>query len=122
MGEGGGGDYEQSSERPMYSSCGFVCMYTLAALEENRHQLQMLHEHDSCCFQGAGLHANITAYNRFVQGHVAGWMQTAVNLGNFHEFNFRDKVVAGMMIEKERAGALGRADFDHIPFDVLGRF
>lgn len=121
-GEGGGGDYEQMAERPMYSAAGFVEMYVLAALEAGRHQLQMLHEWDNCCFRGAGLHGPIRAYNRFVQQHVKGWMQTAVNLGNYHELNLRDKVVVGMMIEHKRAGTLGRKAFASLPFDVLPSF
>ena len=99
-GEGGGGDFEQDQPRPFYHACGWACLYTLAALDtpsavsdglNPRHSLQMLHEHDSCCFATAGLHANVTAYNRFVQGelakqaHGAGYFATAANLGNFHE-------------------------------------
>ena len=99
-GEGGGGDFEQDQPRPFYHACGWACLYTLAALDtpsavsdgtSPRHSLQMLHEHDSCCFATAGLHANVTAYNRFVQGelakqaHGAGYFATAANLGNFHE-------------------------------------
>jgi hypothetical protein len=42
--EGGGGDYEQQRARPMYNTCDFVCMYILASLEADRHQLQILHE------------------------------------------------------------------------------
>ena len=43
-------------------------MYVLAATGGTapRHSLQMLHEHDSCCFATAGLHGNISAYNMFV--------------------------------------------------------
>ena len=96
----GGGDFEQDQPRPFYHACGWACLYTLAALDtpsavsdglNPRHSLQMLHEHDSCCFATAGLHANVTAYNRFVQGelakqaHGAGFFATAANLGNFHE-------------------------------------
>jgi hypothetical protein len=118
-----GGDYEQDYTRPIYSAAGFVEMYVLAALEDGRQSLQMLHEWDSCCHRAGGLHDEIVAYNRFVQAHTRGWFQTIANLGNFHEVNFRDKVVLGMMIESKRAGVLGKtsraAGFGNIPFDVL---
>ena len=82
-----------------------------------------LHEWDSCCHRAGGLHDEIVAYNRFVQAHTRGWFQTTANFGNFHEVNFRDKVVLGMMIESKRAGVLGKtsraAGFGNIPFDVL---
>jgi hypothetical protein len=125
-GVGGGGDFEQSDARPMYTACGWACLYVLAALEPGRHSLQMLHEHDSCCFATSGLHDDVTAYNRFVQGELAtqpnaGWFQTAANLGNFHENNYRDKVVAALMIERlRREGGIIPAHFRDIPFDVLG--
>ena len=55
-------------------------------------RLQVLHEHDACCF-GAGSrpeatppitgtrHAQILAYNRAVQAESKGWMCTAVTTG-----------------------------------------
>ena len=57
-----------------------------------RRRLQVLHEHDACCF-GAGSrpeanppitgtrHAQILAYNRAVQAESKGWMCTAVTTG-----------------------------------------
>ena len=87
--EGAGGDYEQLQPRPFYSEAGgFLQMYIMAALEPHRYQLQIVHEFDSCCFRGGGLHPNITAYNKFAQGHVKGWFQTAVTAGNYHEVSF----------------------------------
>lgn len=125
-GIGGGGDFEQSDARPMYAACGWACLYVLSSLEQGRHSLQMLHEHDSCCFAAFGLHADIKAYNRFVQNELArqthggGWFQTAANLGNYHENNYRDKVVIALMIERlRREGGILSQHFDDIPFDVL---
>eukprot|EP00050_Salpingoeca_kvevrii_P013686 m.30486 g.30486 ORF g.30486 m.30486 type:complete len:381 (-) comp5226_c0_seq2:145-1287(-) len=115
-----GGDYEQLQERPVYNISGFVGFYVLAALEENRHQLQILHEFDSCCFRARGFHADIAAYNRFVQQHAAGWMQTAVTAGNYHMVNLRDKVLVAHLVERlRRNGRLTPADFDALPFDIL---
>ena len=57
----------------------------MAALEPKRYQLQIVHEFDSCCFRGGGLHPNITEFNKFAQSHVKGWFQTAVTSGNYHE-------------------------------------
>ena len=71
------------------------------------------------------MHANVTQYNRFVQGQLQaassmGWFQTAANLGNFHEVNYRDKVVIGTMIERlRRRGGITRAHFDDIPFNII---
>merc|ERR1712146_398625 len=98
---GAGGDYEQEQSRPMYSSVGgFIQMYILAGFQN--HQLQILHEYDSCCFRAAGLADSIITYNKFVQGHCArgGWMQTAVTSGNYHEVNLRDKVLIALLVEK----------------------
>ena len=98
-------------------------MYVLAALEPHRHQLQIMHEYDSCCFRGAGLFAKIKDYNAWVQGELGaagGWMQTAVTAGNYHEVNPRDKVLVSILIEKlRRHGQLTKADFASLPFDDL---
>ena len=124
--EGAGGDFEQSGARPFYSACGWICLYVLAGLEPGRHSLQMLHEHDSCCFATAGLHGGVRDYNTFVQGELAkqaggaGWFQTSANLGNFHEANYRDKVVVALMIERlRRRSGITRAHFQDLPFDIL---
>jgi hypothetical protein len=69
-------------------SCVALCCVMadiMAALEPKRYQLQIVHEFDSCCFRGGGLHPNITAFNKFAQSHVNGWFQTAVTSGNYHE-------------------------------------
>jgi len=129
-GEGGGGDYEQLYEgrrKDMYDACDFACMYVLAALEPHRHQLQLLHEKDSCCFAAQGLHGPIRAYNDFVQRQLAaqgagggGWMQTAVTAGNYHQVNYRDKVLVATVVERLRLqGGLSKADFSQLPFDLL---
>ena len=113
--EGGGGDWEQDSlpvrvagcsyapgaavpcanlpgqetgGRPMYTACGWACMYALAATpaatrDPPRFALQMVHQWDSCCFQAGNLHANITQYNKFVQSQLTdglSWFQTSANL------------------------------------------
>ena len=93
----------------------------MAGLEEHRYQLQIVHEFDSCCFRGGGLHANITRYNRYAQGQVKGWFQTAITAGNYHEVNPRDKVLVSVMVEKLRRnnGVLTSADFVGLPFDDL---
>lgn len=144
-GEGGGGDYEQARARSIYDACDFTCMYVLGALEPGRAQLQLLHEHDSCCFAATGLHPDIARYNAYVQGQLrlsaaaaaagsvtaggsavaagggAGWMQTAVTSGNYHEINYRDKVVVASLVERLRlnGGRVGKADLARLPFDLL---
>jgi len=118
---GAGGDYEQEQARPMFKAVGgYLQMYVLAALEEGRHQVQILHEYDSCCFRAASLHDEIKDYNAYVQTQVNGWMQTAVTAGNFHEVNYRDKVVIASIVERLRKkGKLTKADFVNMPFDDL---
>eukprot|EP01052_Picozoa_sp_SAG31_P045594 SAG31_NODE_8387_length_1461_cov_1.298091_2_plen_383_part_00 len=142
--EGASGDWEQNGlpvaagqglpgqptgGRPFYTACGWACLYILAATpaapasDPPRFALQMVHEWDSCCFQSANLHANITRYNQFVQSQLPSgqsWFQTSANLGNFHEINYRDKVTLGVMIERvRRKGGLTRRHFDDLPFNVL---
>eukprot|EP00035_Acanthoeca_spectabilis_P037152 m.43759 g.43759 ORF g.43759 m.43759 type:complete len:437 (-) comp8466_c0_seq1:2478-3788(-) len=118
---GAGGDYEQEQERPPYAVIGgYAQMYILAALESDRHQLQILHEYDSCCFRGAGLFDDIKDYNAYVDKNTQGVMQTAVTAGNYHEVNFRDKVLVATLIERlRRNGQLTKADFENLPFDDL---
>lgn len=46
---GAGGDFEQQQARPFWTAVGgYAELYVLAALEPHRHQLQILHEYDSC--------------------------------------------------------------------------
>ena len=42
----------------------------MAALEPERYQLQLVHEFDSCCFRGGGLHPNITRFNKYAQARL----------------------------------------------------
>lgn len=115
------GDYEQLAERPIYSICNFTCMYILASLEEARNQVQVLHDHDPCCFRAEGRHGEIKQYNAQVQAAgIQGWMRTAVTAGNFHQVNVRDKVIVSAVVEKLRANnRLTPADLNSIPFDIL---
>eukprot|EP00729_Bicosta_minor_P007347 gene7347-25692_t len=118
---GAGGDYEQNQARPMWKAVGgYLQLYILAALEEGRHQVQILHEYDSCCFRAAGLHDEIKEYNAYVQTQVNGWMQTAVTAGNYHQVNVRDKVIVAAVVERLRKkGSLAKADFANLPFDDI---
>ena len=97
-----------------------------------RHQLQILHEYDSCCFRGAGLLSDIRAYNEWAQEQIAnvssgsqmmmsaGWFQTVVTAGNYHEVNERDMVLVSYMLERlRRRGWLTKSDFELLPFDDL---
>ena len=85
----------------------------------------MLHEHDSCCFATDGLHDAIHEYNAFVQGELeklsgSGWFQTSTNWGNYHEINYRDKVVVSTMIERlRRTGGIKKTHYEDIPYDIL---
>ena len=50
-----------------------------------------------------------------------GVMRTAVTAGNFHEVNFRDKVIVASVVEAFRAQG-GRTipdNVEQLPFDIL---
>ena len=99
--------------------CDYECMYALAALEAHRSSVQIIHEFDPCCFHGHGRHGRILEFNARVQAQVAGHFETCPTVGNVHEVNPRDKVVAGMLIDKLRtSGRLQPADFA-LPFNTL---
>jgi hypothetical protein len=53
-------------------------MYALAALEPGRAQVQVLHNHDPCCYSAQHLHAEIKDYNAFIHGlaGIKGWCVT----------------------------------------------
>ena len=92
-------------------------------MEPGRAQVQILHEWDSCCFRAGGLHDNVRDYNVAVRGELrraaaaaaasssasaaaadgagaaAGFMQTVVTAGNYHQINVRDKVIVAVCVE-----------------------
>ena len=131
-------DFEQSDARPFYEHCSHVCMYArerpalrfcnsfnmyaLAALEADRAQVQVLHDHDPCCYSAEHLHAEIKDYNAFIRSipGIKGWFQTAVTAGNIHQVNYRDRVVVAWLIERLRAGgAVDEQFLKGLPFDLL---
>ena len=123
---GTGGDYEMNRERPYFEAVGgYAELYVLGSLEDDRCQLQILHEDDNCCFSAAGVHERIRAYNAHVQARGRGWMQTAVTQGEWHEVKPRDRALIGLMVEEMRGGRLGRAVLEErlrtLPFDLLAR-
>ena len=115
------GDYEQLAARPIYSVCNYTCMYVLAGADSGRAQVQLLHDHDPCCFRAEGRHDQIMQYNTAVQrAGIKGWMRTAVTAGNFHQVNLRDKTVVAHVIEMLRSkGKVGKDDLAWLPFDIL---
>merc|ERR1711907_409787 len=88
-----GWDYEQYCTQDWAQVCNYTCLYVLAALEEHRSSVQVIHEQDPCCFHGCGRHDRIREYNTYVQAQAQGLFQTCVTVGNVHEVNERDKVV-----------------------------
>jgi len=95
--------------------------YVLAALEAQRYSIQVIHEHDPCCFHGYGRHDRIIRYNQWVQGQAQGHFETTPTVGNVHEVNLRDKTIIGMLLDKFRMqdGILTQTDFKTIPFNTL---
>eukprot|EP01052_Picozoa_sp_SAG31_P022366 SAG31_NODE_1776_length_7300_cov_10.281905_2_plen_185_part_00 len=82
-------DYEQ------WGACGvdnvkkwpanYTEMYVMAALEPSRTSVQIIHEHDPCCFHGYGRHGRIIEYNKWVASQVQGHFETVPTIGNIHE-------------------------------------
>eukprot|EP00035_Acanthoeca_spectabilis_P007183 m.133454 g.133454 ORF g.133454 m.133454 type:complete len:444 (-) comp13837_c0_seq1:1123-2454(-) len=119
------GDFEQSVDRPVYSACNYTCMYVLAGLEQERQQLQILHEQDPCCFRAGrpNGHAEILGYNRNVQSQIDGWMCTAATEGNVHEVNLRDKTIIATALDQWDSGFLNlKQSCYSLPFNVLTRW
>jgi len=52
-GNGSMGDYEQRSAQ-IYKRANYLELYIMASHGQNRRQLQILNEFDSCCFSGTG--------------------------------------------------------------------
>ena len=95
-------------------------MYVMAALEPSRTSVQIIHEHDPCCFHGFGRHGRIIEYNAWVATQVEGHFETVPTIGNIHEVNIRDKTVDGMLLDNlHRKGQLGAADYATIPYNTL---
>ncbi len=115
-------DFEQQPLRRFYQECSFVCMYMLASLEKGRAHIQILHEHDPCCYSAQYMHPEIKQYNAFISNLSAheGAFQTVVTSGNIHQVNQRDKVIVALLIERlRRNGKVEQPDMAHVPFDLL---
>merc|ERR1712083_65866 len=77
--------------------CDYECQYTLASLEEERFHLQILHEHDDCCFAAAGRHIAVSRYEADVRARLSGlglsgWFTVATTSGSLHGVTFEDKM------------------------------
>jgi len=117
-------DFEQFCSRPYNEACDYECQYVLASLEKERTSVQMIHEFDPCCFHAHGRHDAIRAYNKRVQRQIQGHFETSATVGNIHEVNHRDKIVAGMLIDALDAhGVLSNeSGLGHLPFNTLRRW
>jgi len=116
-----GGDFEQMRERPIFDAVGgYVQLYILGTLERHRYQLQVLHQHDSCCFRACGLHEFILDYNEHTQARIGGWMRTVVTDSAAHAVNPDEARLAAQVIDQFHRGALGRHQMKAaLPFDIL---
>ena len=95
-------DFEQFCWNKWAGICDYECLYTLGGLEADRYMVQINHEQDPCCFHGAGRHGPIVAYNDKVRREIDGHFETVLTVGNVHEVNVRDKIVAGYLFERFR--------------------
>ena len=113
-------DFEQFCWNKWAGICDYECLYTLGGLEADRYMVQINHEQDPCCFHGAGRHGPIVAYNDKVRREIDGHFETVLTVGNVHEVNVRDKIVAGYLFERFRVqDKLTPGDFASIPFNTL---
>ena len=116
-------DYEQYCTNSWAQVCDYQCLYVLAGLEVNRYSVQIIHEHDPCCFHGYGRHDRIRKYNAYVQDNIQGHFSTVPTIGNVHEVNVRDKTIAGALIDRlSNTNVLTAADFESIPFNTLEKW
>jgi hypothetical protein len=113
-------DYEQYCSNKWAQECDYKCLYALAGLEKDRYSVQIIHEHDPCCFHGYGRHNRIREYNTKIKEQIHGHFETVPTIGNIHEVNVRDKTIAASLIDRLRTtGTLSSADFESIPFNTL---
>ena len=116
-------DYEQYCTNSWAQVCDYQCLYVLAGLEVDRYSVQIIHEHDPCCFHGFGRHDRIRKYNAYVQHNIQGHFSTVPTIGNVHEVNVRDKTIAGALIDRlSNKNVLTAADFESIPFNTLEKW
>jgi len=115
-------DFEQYCDDRWANIGNYTALYVLAALEEQRTSVQLLHEEDPCCFHACGRHARIQDYNRFVHAEAKGLFRSIVTEGNQHEVNPREKSIAGFLAYKiSRSQAISAQDLQS-PFDLLDSF
>eukprot|EP00929_Paragymnodinium_shiwhaense_P060681 TRINITY_DN30303_c0_g1_i1.p1 TRINITY_DN30303_c0_g1~~TRINITY_DN30303_c0_g1_i1.p1 ORF type:complete len:439 (+),score=39.07 TRINITY_DN30303_c0_g1_i1:45-1319(+) len=111
-------DYEQFCDQKWSRIANYSSLYVLAALEQDRSAVQIIHEWDDCCFHACGRHERISSYNSWVRSQMRGNFVTSATEGNVHEVNPRDKIIMGMMLEKWRKGTLSARDFEQMPFSL----
>jgi len=70
------GDYEQYVPE-IYRVANYLELYIMGAFGENRNQLQILNQFDSCCFDGTGY----TTYVDLIKSRI-----NALESGNFDVF------------------------------------
>jgi hypothetical protein len=122
-----GGDYEQDCRgfhephgRPVYDDCNYLCWYVLGSLEAHRMQLQVLHEHDDCCFSTHDRHPVFLAYENQIReelrnaSHSPGVFAVSADAQAHHEVCTMDKILVTAGLAAESPGQLR-----HLPCDVL---
>lgn len=127
---------EEDHAHPFYRAIGStdIKLYELAALEPQRFLIEIRILHDNTgMVPGKGVTAamegakGIFAYNKYVQGRVRGWMQTALIPGRHHEVNPPARVLIALVVERLRSSSqqhewdwrgLAPLPFD-LPFDLL---
>lgn len=122
-----GGDYEQDCRgfnephgRPVYNDCNYLCWYALGALESHRVQLQILHEHDDCCFSTHDRHPVFLAYESQIGEELGnasrhpGTFAVSADAHAHHEVCEMDKALVAAGLAAQSCDQLGR-----LPCDVL---
>ena len=119
------GDYEQRPQEGVsewyLSVANFTELYLLAALEPGRTSVQVLHEHDPCCFHAASRHDAIRGYGARVGrvlGGRGGTFSSAVSDWDVHEWDMRSRAIVAAAL-REATARPDAPQLDHLPCDIL---
>mmetsp|Transcript_62076 Transcript_62076/g.201228 ORF Transcript_62076/g.201228 Transcript_62076/m.201228 type:complete len:541 (-) Transcript_62076:340-1962(-) len=108
--------------RPACRVCDYECQYTLAGLGPGRFHVQLLHEHDSCCYATAGRHGAFQTYEGAIRARLAGlpgggWFTVVATNHSYHEVSLKDRHVISTVLARLPMPA--SSEWDSLPCDLL---
>jgi hypothetical protein len=113
--------------RQAFHFCNYTCQYLLAGLEEDRFQVQILHEYDTCCFSPHARHDQLLQYEGNIRSELAsddragegkhGWFTATADNHSKHEVCDQDKtIITAALAAKLKAGD---ASWNRLPCDIV---